>query len=276
MSLPTPRPVLTAYRRALSAQMSMRMLTLSFIPLLLSLALGFAILYFAYTPLLDLVQSLYNRYDLNSYMFAGTLKMIIVPLILMILLLPLSFIIVTLVMNVLAMPVIVKHVGTRAYPQLAEKKGGTIMGSLLLNTVTLLKFIPIWLVTLPLYVFPPLAIAVQVILYGRLNARVMAYDALADHASKEEFATIVRTHAKNLTTIGVISGACGAIPGMIWLGGALVVLFPLLVPLSIWLFIMVFIFTALWFQYYCMQALEELRAAQPDVAGSGVDHVAQS
>jgi hypothetical protein len=25
---------------------------------------------------------------------------------------------------------------------------------------------------------------------------------------------------------------------------------------------MVFIFTALWFQYYCMQALEELRAAR--------------
>ena len=262
MSQPTLRPVVTAYRRALSSQFSFRILRMSFVPLLLSLGLGFIILYFAYSPLMDLIQLLYNRYDLNSYMFAGALKMIMVPLILMVLLLPLTLVIVTLIMNVLAMPAIVKHVSARQYPNLEEKKGGTIMGGLMLNLVTMLKFVPIWLVTLPLYIFPPLAIAVQVILFGRLNARVMAYDALADHASAEEFAAIVKLHARDLTTIGVISGACGAIPGLVWLGGAVTLLFPVLAPLSIWLFIMVFIFTALWFQYYCMQALEELRAAQ--------------
>ena len=262
MSQPTLRPVVTAYRRALSSQFSFRILRMSFVPLLLSLGLGFIILYFAYSPLMDLIQFLYNRYDLNSYMFAGALKMIMVPLILMVLLLPLTLVIVTLIMNVLAMPAIVKHVSARQYPNLEEKKGGTIMGGLMLNLVTMLKFVPIWLVTLPLYIFPPLAIAVQVILFGRLNARVMAYDALADHASAEEFAAIVKLHARDLTTIGVISGACGAIPGLVWLGGAITPVFVVLAPLSIWLFIMVFIFTALWFQYYCMQALEELRAAQ--------------
>lgn len=262
MSQPTPRPVVTAYRRALGSQFSLRMLTLSFIPLLLSLGLGFAILYLAYTPLMDLIQLIYNRYELNSYMGASALKMIMVPLMLMVLLLPLTLILVTVIMNLLAMPAIVKHVGARQFPDLEEKKGGTILGGLALNLVTMLKFVPIWLVTLPLYIFPPLAIAVQVILFGRLNARVMAYDALADHASREEFASILAAHSKNLTMIGVIAGACGAIPGLVWLGGALVVLFPVLAPLSIWLFIMVFIFTALWFQYYCMQALEELRAAQ--------------
>ena len=80
MSQPTLRPVVTAYRRALSSQFSFRILRMSFVPLLLSLGLGFIILYFAYTPLMDLIQLLYNRYDLNSYMFAGALKMIMVPL----------------------------------------------------------------------------------------------------------------------------------------------------------------------------------------------------
>lgn len=264
MSMPLPRPVLTAYRRALSSQFSLKMLSLSFLPLLLSLALGFTILYFAATPLMDLIQAIYNRYELNGYFGASAFKMIMVPLILMVLLLPLTLVIVTLIMNVAAMPAIVKHVGARQYRTLEEKKGGTIVGGLLLNVVTMLKFVPIWLVTLPLYFFPPLAIAVQVILFGRLNARVMAYDALADHASAEEFAAIVAAHGKNLTMIGVIAGACGAIPGMVWLGGAVTFLFPILAPLSIWLFIMVFIFTALWFQYYCMQALEDLRAGQQD------------
>jgi hypothetical protein len=264
MSMPLPRPVLAAYRRALSSQFSLKMLSLSFIPLLLSLVLGFTILYFAASPLMDLIQSLYNRYELNGYFGASAFKMIMVPLILMVALLPLTLVIVTAIMNVAAMPAIVKHVGARQYRNLEEKKGGTMLGGLLLNAVTMLKFLPIWLVTLPLYIFPPLAIAVQVVLFGRLNARVMAYDALADHASREEFAAIIAGHSKNLTMIGVICGACGAIPGMVWLGGAVTFLFPILAPLSIWLFIMVFIFSALWFQYYCMQALEDLRAGQAD------------
>lgn len=262
-----PRPVLTAYRRALSSQFSFRILRLSFVPLLLALAIGFTILYFAASPLMDLIQSIYTRYNLNDYMGMSALKMIMVPLILMIALLPLTLILVTLIMNVLAMPVIVKHVSARQYPALEEKKGGSIVGGIMVNVVAMLKFVPIWLLTLPLYILPPLAILVQVVLFGRLNARVMAYDALADHASAEEFETLMRTRTRDLTTIGVIAGAGGAIPGLVWLGGAVTLLFPILAPLSVWLFIMVFIFTALWFQYYCLQALEELRASRMSEAG---------
>jgi hypothetical protein len=265
MSQTLPRPVLTAYRRALSSQFSFRVLRLSFVPLLLALAVGFAILYFAANPLLELIQSLYDRYELNQYMGMSVAKMIVVPLILIIALLPITLVVVTLIMNFAAMPVIVKHVSERQYPDLEEKKGGTLMGGILLNVVTFLKFVPLWLITLPLYFFPPVAIVVQVILFGRLNKRVMAYDAMADHASAEEFETIMRTHSRNLTMIGAITGAGASIPGLVWVGGAfLFVLFPLLAALSVWLFIMVFIFSALWFQYYCMQALQELRAARPD------------
>ncbi len=271
MSPSSSRPVVTAYRRALSSQFSFRILRLSFVPLIASLLLGFTILYFAATPLMDLIQSIFNRYELNDYFGASVFKMIMVPLVLMVLLLPLTLIIVTLIMNVAAMPAIVKHVGARQFPGLAEKKGGSIIGGLMLNVVTMLKFVPIWLCTLPLYIFPPLAITVQIILFGRLNARVMAYDALADHASADEFATIMRLHARDLATIGVVSGACGAIPGLVWLGGAITLLFPILAPLSIWLFIMVFIFTALWFQYYCMQALADLRASAPAVEVEALD-----
>jgi hypothetical protein len=41
-----------------------------------------------------------------------------------------------------------------------------------------------------------------------------------------------------------------------------VVLFPVLAVLSIWLYLIIFIFTGLWFQYYCLQALADLRAGQ--------------
>jgi hypothetical protein len=47
-----------------------------------------------------------------------------------------------------------------------------------------------------------------------------------------------------------------------------VFLFPFLAALSIWLYVVIFIFTGLWFQYYCLQALSDLRAmrAKAEVA----------
>jgi hypothetical protein len=39
-----------------------------------------------------------------------------------------------------------------------------------------------------------------------------------------------------------------------------VVFFPFLAAASIWLYVLIFIFTGLWFEYYCLEALARLRA----------------
>ena len=39
-----------------------------------------------------------------------------------------------------------------------------------------------------------------------------------------------------------------------------VVLWPVLVPLAIWIYTLVFAFSSLWFAHYCLAALEGLRA----------------
>ena len=72
----------------------------------------------------------------------------------------------------------------------------------------------------------------------------------------------MRMHRWPLLAIGMASGTLGALPGIAWMGGAVlaVVLFPILAILSAWLYLMIFLFTGLWYQYYCLQALEELRA----------------
>ena len=48
------------------------------------------------------------------------------------------------------------------------------------------------------------------------------------------------------------------------MGGAVisVVLFPVLALVSLWLYVMLFLFAGLWFQYYCLQALDDIRARQ--------------
>ncbi|QYF94259.1 EI24 domain-containing protein [Massilia sp. PAMC28688] len=276
MTPSTARPVLTAYGRALRSQFTGPMLRLSILPFLLSLVLWGLLLYFGYEPFRDYVATLfasYNGYGASSTFLGfsgmGVLKAIIVPLLSMLVLLPLMIVTSMIFMGVAGMPPIVRHVSARQYPKLEMKRGGSFMGSVMINLTGYLVFVPLWLLSLPLYAFAPLAVLAQVLLWGWLTSRVMAYDALADHASAQEMATIVRAHRRPLMLIGMVSGAAGALPGLAWVGGAIVsvLLFPILAALSVWLFTMVFIFTGLWYQYYCLQALEELRAqaspAQP-------------
>ena len=128
------------------------------------------------------------------------------------------------------MPAIGRHVGARQFATLEMKQGGSLLGSLALNLGSVLLFALLWLLTLPLYFFPPLALAAQVALWGWLTARVMSYDALAAHASADERRAIAAAHRWPLLAIGMVSGAAGALPGIVWIGGALisVVLFPFL------------------------------------------------
>jgi hypothetical protein len=237
----------------------------------LSLALWGVLLYFGMQPLIDYVRALFGSTAAGPaaacVMFGlGMLRRggaaggdaVLLPLILT----SLVF------MGLAAMPAIGRHVGTRQFPRLEMKHGGSLAGSLALNMGTMLLFVLLWLLTLPLYLLPPVALVVQVALWGWMTARVMSYDVLAAHASEAERRALVRAHRRPLLAIGMVSGAAGALPGIVWIGGALisVVLFPLLAMISVWLYLVIFVFTGLWFQYYCLQALQDMRAAHTAAA----------
>lgn len=258
-----------AYRRALRAQFSRRMLALSSAPLLLSLLLWGALLWTGLQPLLDWLQGVFADYGLfqsSGSMLAmlglGMLKVMVVPLLAIALLLPLMIASALLFMGVIAMPAIERHVGSRQYPKLERKEGGSFIGSVAINLGSTAVFAVLWLLTLPLYAVPPLAWLVQACLWAWVTSRVMSYDALSAHASLEERRELIRRHRGALLAIGFASGLAGALPGIAWMGGALlsIVLFPFLALLSLWLYIMIFLFAGLWFQYFCLGALEELRA----------------
>jgi hypothetical protein len=260
--------VLRAWGRAFLSQWHGKMLMMSVVPFLLALGVWAVLLYLGLQPLIDYLHALFADHNLFQtstswlrQLGLGTLTAVVVPLIAMLMLLPLMILTALIFIGVVAMPVIGRHVGLRHYPQLEQRKGGTILGSVGVALGGMLVFTGLWIVTLPLYAFPPLAVAVQALLWGWLTCRVMVYDALADYASAEERRQIQRQHRWPLLVIGVISGAAGALPGAIWLGGVMaVVFFPFLAAASIWLYVLIFIFTGLWFAYYCMDALAQLRA----------------
>jgi len=262
--------VVRAWGRAFLSQWHGKMLLMSVAPFLLALGVWAVALYFYLQPLIDYVQAQFVEYNGFSYSSSwltslglGTLKTVVVPLIAMLALLPLMILTSLIFIGVVAMPIIGRHVGLRHYPQLEQRKGGSLLGSVGVALGGMLIFMGLWVLTLPLYFFPPLAVVVQALLWGWLTCRVMVYDTLADYASRDERHQILTEHRWRLLAIGVVSGAAGALPGAIWLGGVMaVVMFPFLAALSIWLYVLIFIFTGLWFAYYCMDALAQLRAQE--------------
>jgi hypothetical protein len=267
------RSVLISFGRALLSQLHFRMLLLTVLPFLLSVVIWGVILWLGLQPTIDWLQGWFSDNGAFSvagnvldWLGLGAIKVVVVPLIAMWVLLPLMILTALVFVGTMAMPVIVKHVGTRHYPELEKRRGGTLWGTLWISTWSFIVFLLLWLVTLPLSAIPPLTFVIQPALWGWLTYRVMAYDALAEHADKQEYADIMRAHRWPLFMIGAIAGAMGAAPTLLWLGGALsVILFPVLAAGAIWLYVLVFVFSGLWFQHYCLEALAKSRGghAQP-------------
>ncbi|RJF95015.1 EI24 domain-containing protein [Noviherbaspirillum saxi] len=259
--------VLAAFGKALLSQLHFRMLMLTVIPFVLSVTIWGVLLWLGLQPMIDWLHAYFA--DNNGFKMAGdvlgwfglgAIKTVIVPLIAMWVLLPLMILTALLFVGTLAMPIIARHVGSRHYPQLEQRKGGTVIGSLWLATYSFFIFATLWIVTLPLSMLPPLTFVVQPLLWGWLTYRVMAYDALADHADAAESKSILKQHRWPLLAIGAITGAMGAAPTLLWLGGALsVIFFPVLAAGAIWLYVLVFVFTGLWFEHYCLDALAQYR-----------------
>lgn len=260
-------PVMRAFARALWSQFHYRMLLLTAMPFLLSLLLWGLVMWQGLQPMIDAIQAWFLAHDsfaligdVLGSLGLGALKAVIVPLLAMWLFLPLVIMTALLFTGLFSMPLIVRHVGDRAYPGLEAREGGSGWGSLWNSLSGLIIFLLLWLLSLPLALIPVLGLVVQPLLWGWLTARVMAYDALAHHADADERALLLRAHRWPLLLIGVATGLMGAAPTLLWLGGALAfVLFPVLGTVALWLYVLIFIFTGLWFQHYCLDALARHR-----------------
>lgn len=260
--------LLQSFGRALLSQLHVRMLLLTLIPFVLSLLLWGLLLWLALQPMIDAVQAYFLKNDgfriaggLLAFFGMAAIKTVLVPMLAMWVLLPLMILTALAFVGTMAMPVVVNHVARRRFPDLEQRRGGNLLGTLWVSLSSFVVFLVLWIVTLPLAFIPPFALLLHPLLWGWLTYRVMAYDALAAHADAGEWRRLVRRHRWPLLAIGAATGALGAAPMLLWLGGALtVILFPVLAGAAIWLYVVVFIFTGLWFVHYCLQALAEMRS----------------
>ena len=97
---------------------------------------------------------------------------------------------------------------------------------------------------------------------GGLSYRVLAFDCLADHASVQERQRILHERRVPLLFMGLFTGYLGALPSVLWASGAMfIAMAPVLLPLAIWIYTLIFAFSSLWFSHYCLAVLEQTRAA---------------
>jgi hypothetical protein len=267
--------LLDSFWRAVAYCLHPRVIALSFLPLVIMVALSLGLGYFLWDPAVDWVFLRLESWDLLKTVWAwlqevgaGNLKTVVAPLVVIFAVTPLVVVLSLLVVAVLMAPALVAMVAERRFPRLERKRGGSLLASVLWSLGSTLLALVALVVSIPLWLIPPLILVLPPLIWGWLTYRVMTFDALADHASREERRQLVRRHRGWLLLIGVATGYLGAAPSVVWASGALFAMaFVLLIPIAIWIYTLVFAFSALWFSHYCLAALEQLRAEQ--AAGPG-------
>jgi len=257
-----------SFWRAMAYCLQPRVIALSFLPLLLMVTLAFGLGFYFWTSALDWVRTALESssfintiWDWLQSVGAGNLKMVLAPVIVIFAVTPVIVVLSLLTVAVLMTPALTRLVAERRFPQLERKRGGSFMlsvwwslGSTGLALIAIVISIPLWLI-------PPLILILPPLIWGWLTYRVMAFDALAEHASAQERVEIFRRHRGWLLGIGVLCGFLGAAPSLIWASGTLLVtMFVFLVPLAIWIYTLVFAFSSLWFAHYCLGALQIFRS----------------
>lgn len=259
-----------AFWRAAAYCLHPRVIALSLLPLLIAASLSVGLAYFFWESAVASV-----RATLESWLLVGSLlrwldsmgaegfRSVMAPLVVIALAVPVVLMLSLLLVATMMTPSIVALVGERRFLQLERKRGAgwwqSFAWSLLLSIIALALVV----LSMPLWLVPPLVLVLPPLIWGWLSYKVFAFDALAEHASAEERDSVMRKHRLPLLTMGVITGYLGAAPSLIWAFSMMaVVLAPFLVLLTIWLYTLVFAFSSLWFTHYCLAALADLRAQQ--------------
>jgi hypothetical protein len=234
------RSLLDSFWRAVAYCLHPKVILLSLAPLLV-VGGGVALLgYYFWEPAVDAVRGTLEQWSLLASFFAwlasvgaGGFQSVFAPLVIVALAIPVCVVASLVLVAWLMTPAMVRLVELRRFPTLARREGAGFV-----------------------LVVPPL-------IWGWLTYRVFSFDVLALHASRDERRQLMTLHRWPLFGMGVLTGYLGAAPSLLWAMSALtLVLAPVLILVSIWLYTLVFAFSALWFAHYLLAALQDLRGAE--------------
>ncbi len=161
-------------------------------------------------------------------------------LLVFVLLIPAVIVTALLINELVVMPLVLRYVRQRHYPELAMRGFGTAWGSLVNVLVSSGIFAALWVLTVPLWFTVIGAVLAPLVNAAYLNMRVFRYDVLAEHATAEEYAAITRHAGGGLFGLGLSLSLLYYVPVV-----------NLVAP----------VVSALAYAHFCLNELRRLRAA---------------
>jgi hypothetical protein len=264
------RSLFDAFWRAAAYCLHPKVIALSLAPLVIVGGAALLLGYFFWEPAVDVVRASLEDWALLSTLFrwlssigGDGFRSVVAPLLIVALAVP-AFVVASLVIVAALMtPAMVRLVAARRFAGLERRHGAGFWQSLAWSLACTAAALVALVASIPLWFIPPLVLVVPPLIWGWLSYRVFAFDVLATHASREERRVLIAAHRWPLFGMGVVTGYLGAAPSLLWAVSALALVFaPILIVVSIWLYTLVFAFSALWFAHYLLAALRDLRAAE--------------
>jgi hypothetical protein len=212
--------VAAAFGRGVASQLTPRMLALLVVPFAVAVLFWILSAWFLWEPVTGWFHAVVFQGDgwmARGYRWVaqyglGGLGTWIPNLFALLLLVPIAIATALALIAVLAMPVVIRHLGARSYPDL-ERHGSLALVANLGNVVrSLVLFVVGYLLTMPLWLVPPLALVIPWLWWGWLTARLMRFDSLVEHASTAERRQLIRTDRRAYLLLGLAVAALNYIP----------------------------------------------------------------
>jgi hypothetical protein len=168
--------------------------------------------------------------------------LLIAKILILVMLVPLVQLTAVMILSTFGLPSMVEHVAARSFPALERRRGGSVAGSICNGVVALAGMLGLAVASIPLWIFPPLWPLIPLAILAWVNQRVLRYDALAEHAARDELRQLVAAHRGQLYLLGLILALVAYVPLLGFFA-------PVLLGLA--------------FVHYLLGALQAQRAASP-------------
>ena len=193
-----------------------RMLWLMVWPMLVALVAWIAIAVAFGPRLVAALSALFQRWVEPAAGFIrfdfGDATLIAAYVVLFLVFVPLVYLTALFILGVVGMPKMVEHVASRTFPTLERRQGGSVGGSVWNALVAFAGMVLFFLVSLPLWLLPPLWPLIPLAIFAWVNQRLLRYDALSEHANREEMARIFRRRRGSLLGLGVALALVAYVP----------------------------------------------------------------
>jgi len=170
----------------------------------------------------------------------GDITVIAAYVVLFLVFVPLVYITALFILGIFGMQKMVDYVAQRSFLALERRHGGNAAGSVGNGVIALIGLAVLFIVSLPLWILPPLWPLIPLVIFAWVNQRLLRYDALAEHTDRVEMQRLFRERRSALYVMGFLLALLAYVPFVGFIG-------PVVFGLA--------------FIRYLLGALQELRAS---------------